>query len=193
MSDETTLRAVIEARRRAYPVDALSVAESLLSEALSCIYKVVRYAEPQSAERLDDVLGRALEMRSQLPDGHRLELVLRAFHDGDEKAQVEVVKLADSVVKVSTAVGRPIRAHRAEVTKPQRKRRKRRKRRGPNVGTVGKVAEARLMMEDDGILKSRACERAGIDPKTLNRWYDFPKVSEEMEQLRKEKGSLGNI
>lgn len=116
-----TLEMVVEARKRAYPVDPLSVAESLLSEALHCVWRMKTYNDPESAQQLDDILGRALKIRSQLPDGHRLELVLKAFHDGDEKAQVEVVRLADRAVRVSTAVGcKPIRAEEEQPRKPEK-------------------------------------------------------------------------
>jgi len=109
-----TLERIVRARKRAYPVDPLSVAETLLAEALHCIGRVSKYSESQSAERLDGVLKQALEVRSQLPEGHNLELVLKAFHDGDEAAQIEAVKLAHNALRVNTGIGWPSKLAQAE-------------------------------------------------------------------------------
>lgn len=108
------LQMVVEARKRAYPVDPILVADSLLSKALVCIHKMSRYGDLESAGRLNDIIERASEIRPGLPASHPLEVVLKAYCNGDERAQVEALKLAEDTLRVSTAVGRPNKAARAE-------------------------------------------------------------------------------
>lgn len=59
--------------------------------------------------------------------------------------------------------------------------------RGPNIGTIEKVAQARVLwqwMEEGGRgSQSVACDLAGTTPPTLRRYYDDPRVIERMEEL----------
>jgi hypothetical protein len=59
--------------------------------------------------------------------------------------------------------------------------------RGPNMGTIEKVAQARVLwqwMEERGRgSQSVACDLAGTTPPTLRKYYDDPRVIERMEEL----------
>ena len=56
--------------------------------------------------------------------------------------------------------------------------------RGMNIGTPLRVAQAALLIEQDGAAKKVACQLAGVDLKTYNRWRDDPEVLKAIERQR---------
>jgi hypothetical protein len=64
------------------------------------------------------------------------------------------------------------------------------KKRGPNIGTISKVAHARLIIERKGKKQKHACQLASVDPKTLRKWLDHREVQEEMERLEHDRDFL---
>jgi hypothetical protein len=56
--------------------------------------------------------------------------------------------------------------------------------RSMNLGTARAVAEAKLHMTERGLTKTAACELAGIDPRTYNRWCDHEAVDNMVETMR---------
>jgi hypothetical protein len=56
--------------------------------------------------------------------------------------------------------------------------------RSMNLGTARAVAKAKLHMTERGLTKMAACELAGIDPRTYNRWCDHEAVDNLVETMR---------
>lgn len=96
------------------------------------------------------------------------------FPKSREAIQAEIDRLISHQVQTEPL---PARASRG----------RKRKTRGPNVGTLEKVIDTRLKIKRDRIAKTKACQFAGISPKTYNRWCDDPmvlkRVEEELEKI----------